>query len=168
MVRNFLAVTCFLLGGVILSSCGSELPLSETETVNLASSPIVTEKSEMNDSEPGWRIEMLVTGGFAGIRRSIQVASTGEVVVRDLDSNKLVDLELDQSDLESIGTQVISITQLPSAENQSCNDCFIYELDITLEGKQLSSSFNDEDLFNSDIVSLVNELMGIINSALDN
>jgi len=58
------------------------------------------------------------------------------------------------------------VQHLPGGEDQSCRDCFLYELTITFADSQLVSTFNDLDMAESEVQPLVARLVQIMNDSL--
>lgn len=109
-----------------------------------------------------------VTGGFAGVRRGIQVSSTGEAILLDEKKNEQIELLIPQVELEKLSMLMKDIGTLRKIPRSfSCVDCFHYEVDIIVCDLHSHASYDDENLDRSGIKPLIFELVLIMNNAFD-
>jgi len=128
--------------------------------------PSATAVSEPKGSGE-WRIEFRMSGGFAGILRSIELLSTGQMTVIDQKTNKQVTVQVSEMDMEKISSWVIQAQSAQALPRLSdCQDCLEYEITIHRDGELLSFWFNDLTLDNADLAPLINTLAYMQEQAL--
>jgi hypothetical protein len=115
-----------------------------------------------------WMVTMNQSGGIMGLMRSIEISSDGKFTVVDKRADKTISGKLSAEELSKINKLAISAKYISpiKPEGMGCADCFIYDLEIRLNGKKLVVQLNDISLPNSGLESLVTSLRGLIESAL--
>ncbi len=103
-----------------------------------------------------------------GLSFSIEVSSDGNYTVVDERANKTVTGELTADELSELNELVVTSNYVPATKpnGQGCADCFVYELEIHINGEKLSVQLNDVSLPNSGLEPLVGYLRGLIDTAL--
>lgn len=85
----------------------------------------------------GGEIEFKVSGGLAGVRRSLRIFNDGQVVARDDRRGTEARQKLDSARLAQIKAAfpTIATNQAPGARGQllRCADCFLYLISATLD-----------------------------------
>ncbi len=165
--------TLLLLGVMLLTACGSQPPSPEiTSSPEVIPSPEVESTPEITaapeDTSASWVIELFVSGGFAGVRRSIRVSSTGETLLIDEGTNRRVDSTLSQADLVKLSQLLNEIQQFEPGSGAACSDCFQYNLNVLIGDVHSQVALTDEDLFTSELQPLVSELVRLLNEGLPN
>jgi hypothetical protein len=141
----------------LLTSCnplpGSPPPVDDQLGQTATANEVAT---QIGDS---WRINMQMSGGLAGVNRSIVVTLLGEATASDIKKNQTVSFQLSEDEL---GVLFGLIKDLPEAwvmDDKNCNDCFEYTLFITRDGKEFSASLNDLERADTDLDPLIKALV---------
>ena len=115
-----------------------------------------------------WTIKMTQSGGIMGLSRSIEVSSDGKYIVVDERANKTVTGELTADELSELNELVVTsnYVSVTKPNGTGCADCFVYELEIHVNGEKLSVQLNDVSLPNSGLEPLVAYLQGLMEIAL--
>jgi hypothetical protein len=147
-----------LLITLLITSCGS---FSTPEPFNTPTT---------KPSTPGgdWTIKMTQSGGIMGLSRSIEVTSDGKYSVVDERANKTVTGELTANELSELNKLVKTSNHIPATkpDGKGCADCFVYDLEIQVNGENFSFQLNDVTLPNSGLEPSVTYLRGLIDTAL--
>jgi len=112
---------------------------------------------------------MTHSGGIMGLARSIEISSYGKFTVTDNRSNKTVTGELAADDLSKLN-ELLASTAGHSAgkpNGRVCADCFIYDLEVHKNEERFVVQLSDITLPNSGYESLINQLRGLIDTALE-
>ena len=116
--------------------------------------------------EETWAVKMTLSGGIAGLLRSIDVNSTGSYSVADQRVGKVVTGTLSEADLVTLQA-LISALEVSAPKNPSaCADCFEYELEVESGGKKMIASADDLSLGESGMGELVQFLRQTMDAAL--
>jgi hypothetical protein len=115
-----------------------------------------------------WTIKMKQSGGFMGLSRLVEISSYGKFTIVDERAKKTITGEFSADELSKINEQVLSFKYIPLTEpdGTSCADCFIYDVEIQINGKKISAQLNDINLPNSGLDSLVGTLRSLIETTL--
>jgi hypothetical protein len=125
-------------------------------------------KSDLPSLEGEWTINMTHSGGIMGLSRSIEISSDGKYTVVDERSKKSVTKKLSANELSKL-MEIVSNTEYLSPERSlpsACADCFIYDLEIQMDGKKFSTQLDDITLPNSGMETLIVYLRDLIQAAL--
>ena len=116
----------------------------------------------------GWQIKFTMSGGFAGLRRSIELFNSGQMIATDQKTNKQINVQVPEAEMEKISFWVIHAQPaLPVPRRSNCKDCFEYEMTIYREGGEiLSFWFNDITLEKNELAPLINTLAHLQEKAL--
>ncbi len=154
---QYLAIGALVL--FLLTACSAQ----SATPPSVPSATATRERQELGQ----WRIRLSISGGFAGLRRSAELSSTGELTVTDQKRNKKVTVQVPQAEMERISSWVLQArpTQ-PQPRLSNCRDCFEYELTILRDGEILSFWFNDVTLEDAELAPLVNTLARLQEQAL--
>ena len=116
--------------------------------------------------EETWAVKMTLSGGIAGLLRSIDVNSTGSYSVADQRGGKVVTGTLSEADLTTLQA-LISALEVSAPKNPSaCADCFEYELEVESGGKKMIASADGLSLGESGMGELVQFLRQAMDAAL--
>jgi hypothetical protein len=152
----------FLLLGFFLSACAG-FPVSTQ-----APEPLGTPTSPENmacDIPETWTLQFHRSGGFAGFDESMTLDSGGKLTVQS--ERPLADVQ------EMIsGDQVNEIANLLAGacpfeiqeSNAQCEDCFVYELVIQMNGETYQVEATDVTL-TEELHPLVNQLSGLLQNS---
>jgi len=170
-IITILALT--FLGVIVLGACAPTDPKPDSDDITATSPTTPTEDTTTPDTaenpeDIAWVTELNLSGGFAGVQKSIEISSTGEVIILDEKINERIEMELPQADLEIISQLVENILNLPKIsepEPSTCADCFLYVVDIMAEELHVHATFDDLNLIESDFEPLIGELSRLLNDA---
>jgi len=111
-----------------------------------------------------WQASFHLTGGFAGVDRSLEVASSGEVTASDRRATKHVFGRATARDVAQLSDLIATATWPDSAAPSPCRDCFQYEITVRIDGKTTTARTNDVSA--GPLQPLVRALTGLLNRAL--
>lgn len=90
---------------------------------------------------PAWQLEYRLSGGFTGISIKINLDADGHFLRKDELSYKLIERKLPATQLAPITDAVLALAEAekaPPPPKTICNDCFRYELTLTINGQRRS------------------------------
>ena len=102
-----------------------------------------------------WNVTLVKSGGIMGVSRSVQIASSGEVTLKDLRSNLTTQSKLTPAELATLAGLVLSANPDGPAQPSQCADCFIYDVKINLGDEIHELQFDDSSLAGSPLQPLV-------------
>lgn len=143
---------------LLITGCG---PASIPEPLN---TPTTKPSAPGND----WTIKMTQSGGIMGRSRSIEVSSEGKYTVVDDRANETVTGELTTNELSELNKLVMTSNYVPATKpnGTGCADCFVYDLEVQVNGEKFSIQLNDVSLPNSGLEPLVNFLRDMMDTVL--
>jgi hypothetical protein len=154
-----------LVISIILSACGRSTP----EQLPLPSPKPLPTQQQASGLTGIWAVDMQLSGGIAGLSRSIEINSSGAVVAKDDRTGKTAKRQLTSDELAQFKALVNSASLKPASGTPTgCADCFIYSIKITSSSGDFSAQFDDVDLPDSGMSPVVKYLMGLVNSMLAN
>lgn len=112
----------------------------------------------------GWRIELVQSGGVAGLMRTTRVESTGEFSVVNRAGDTLVQRIMTAEELAYV-EELISRVGSQKHEKMSrsvtsrCRDCYHYHVTIETGSGLLDENIDSISLKNSPYRTLINELL---------
>jgi len=129
--------------------------------------------TESNDAQAipdanSWAVELHVTGGFAGMRRSIYIGNNAKVIVKDARRKLYIERILTQTQLDEVAAllpQEQGKQQAPRGFNK-CRDCFNYRLAYRNKGQSGRIKANDMSLAKTKDKALIHKLMAIQNQII--
>lgn len=114
-----------------------------------------------------WRILFKVSGGFSGLRRTMELSSTGAMTVIEQKSARQVVSLTPEDELAEIALFIENVKSLQlSGRVLTCRDCLEYDLTVRKNGQQFSIQLNDLSLPDSGIEPLINSLVNLQERAL--
>ena len=132
-------------------------PLS-TATSTTASQHKVLEK---------WQIEFALSGGVAGLRRTVELSDTGQLTVTDQKASRQVVAQVPATELAEIVSFLPAVERFqPAGRLPACQDCFQYELGVSMDGQRFSIQLNDLVMVESGLAPLINALVRLQERAL--
>ena len=141
----------FLAAVFLLAGCS----LQKAEATNVA--PVL---------EEDWSVKMTLSGGIAGLMRTIEVKADGSYTVTDARAGNTASGELTEDELARL-EEMISTLEFSALNNPSaCADCFVYDIEIVSGGQKMVVNVDDVTLGDSGVVRVVQFLRGIMDSAL--
>lgn len=115
-----------------------------------------------------WSLELKISGGFAGVARSLTVSSRGQLTAVDERSQETATTSLSPQDLADLEPLVCAASQSPAAARlPACNDCFNYVLTISDGVTPHTWTWNDISLRDHPAVPLVQALRLWLQDLLD-
>lgn len=148
-----LLVLCLMLG-VFLTACSA--PNTATPSVPASMG-----------QEASWSVQFSMSGGFAGLQRSVELSSTGQMTVIDRKEGRQVTVQIPEAEMEAISSWVLQAQPVPPpARLPACRDCFEYEVTIHRGGEALSFWYDDATLEGAELAPLINTLARLQDQAL--
>ena len=148
--------------GVILSACGGA-PVSTD-----APSPLGTPTSQLDTpcSVPAqWAIQFNRSGGFAGVSESLTLDSGGSLMVQSERPAVNVRKTISGDQVNAIGELLVRACPFEMKPNDAgCADCFLYKLDVQMDGKTYVMLATDVTL-TEDLHPLISTLNQILQDA---
>lgn len=157
-----------LLVQFVMLCCLAACTTGDRGTVAPTPQPAPT-RATMETSKPSedWQIELSMSGGFAGVRRSATLSSNGQMIAKDLKINKQVTVQIPEKDLTQISGLVRQAQPAPPTDQLSnCRDCFHYEFTLKRGKQQFSVQADDTTLESSGMGPLINQLADLQEKAL--
>lgn len=157
--RALLLACLFTLG--LGSACMLNLETLKNK-INTMGTATITQ----NGNEP-WEIHLATSGGFAGVRQSLELNSSGSGTVRDDKADKRVPFQVSQAQLDELTALVNdSLNSSHSVESNTCIDCFQYDLSVAKGDRSLKLTVNDFNLEKSGLHALIHTLTVLQNDLL--
>lgn len=151
-------LTLFLLLAGGLAGCLQHGSTSSAPSLIAESEHVITEK---------WQILLALSGGFAGLRSTMELSSTGSMTVIEQKSARQVVSLVPDKELAEIALLAKNVNSLqPSGRLPNCRDCFQYDFTVRMNGQQFSVQLNDLSLPGSGIGPLINILVNLQERAL--
>jgi hypothetical protein len=114
-----------------------------------------------------WSVELIVTGGFAGVERKVEVDSSGAYQAKDLQTGASSEGTLSAEAVAQIQADLPAVCQAAEAGRPpACADCFQYLLGVRFASADYRIGFNDLSLPNNPAAPLVGDLTHVLNEAL--
>lgn len=168
-MSKFTLIAALILS-LLFTACSAPAATQPAETP--ASTPSLPVKEAASTPNPPdkqvneWTIEMTQSGGIMGLMRSVEVRSDGSYTVKDERLDKTVTGSLTGSDLQELNELMISTSFSPQKPAGICADCFVYDIQIQMDGNKLNVKLDDTSLPNSGLEPLVALLRGLMDAAL--
>lgn len=112
----------------------------------------------------GWRIELVQSGGVAGLKRTTTVTGSGDYEVVNRAGNVVIQRLLSKTELAELDGRVTSsgLQKINNATNNvksRCRDCYQYHLSIETENELLEMRVDSISLKNSPYHPVVSFLL---------
>lgn len=138
-------ITFILLISLILSACAG-MPAS-TPTPEPLGTP--TSLPTTACSPPAkWSIQFNRSGGFAGLDETLTLDSEGSLVVQSKRPPTDVEMTISKDQVEAITDSLVQACPFEndSTKGDECADCFVYDLNIQMDGQTYSVRASDVTL----------------------
>jgi hypothetical protein len=114
-----------------------------------------------------WSVQLIQTGGFAGVDLAIKVFSDAHMTADDRRSGRTVTVPVSQADMQELKDLLAQIGA-PTADHlpSVCADCFIYDLEIISGSARVRIQADDMNLSESGAQALILFLGQIRDQAL--
>lgn len=144
-MKNIL-LWCVLLFSILLAACGKAAPTQQS----LPSPAPLPTLQQISSLTGKWTVSMRLSGGIAGLSRSIEISSDGAVVAKDERNGKTAKRQLTSDEL----TQFADLVKSASFKSQGggltgCADCFNYNIEISSNSEKFTTQFDDTNLSDS-------------------
>jgi hypothetical protein len=117
--------------------------------------------------EGEWSVKMTQSGGIMGLMRSVEVSSDGNFTISDGRLEPATTGKLSDDDLRMLRELVENARVSARGANISvCADCFVYDIEITSNGKTFTAQVDDMTLPDSGMEALVTFLRGLMDANL--
>ena len=113
-----------------------------------------------------WSITFRVSGGFAGLARTLRVSSAGDLSAEDARRTGPVTARATPEELTQISSLVANDQPVKEVRPGACRDCLQYAVDIDVKGRRSSFRFDDTTLAGSEVEPLVKLLTTMLNRVL--
>jgi hypothetical protein len=153
-----------LIASVILSGAVSSGRVCHADAPRQPQSAGAAPSTSNPDIGP-WRLAMHLSGGFAGLDRQLELASTGELTAADRRRGTQVTARVTAEDIAQLA-ELIPAAPLPSTAPSGCADCLLYAVTIEAHGGSLAVALDDVSLGRSPVAPLVKRLNELLNQAL--
>jgi hypothetical protein len=112
-----------------------------------------------------WRLEIHLSGGFAGLDRQLELSSTGELTASDRRRDTHITARLSAGEIAQIDA-LIPVAPAVSASRTGCADCLLYDLTLYVHGQSVVVHLDDISLGRSGTEPLIRSLLTLLDSAL--
>lgn len=138
--------TLFWVGSGLLAACASQPSVTPPET---------------------WEVRLIQSGGIAAFWLSVEVSSDGRLAAEDRRLGKSVQETLPEEVVTRL-SQLITATHVSSVRTAPtrCADCFLYDLEIRINGTITRVSADDISLKDSGAAELIEFLRQLRDEAL--
>jgi hypothetical protein len=114
-----------------------------------------------------WRVTFGLSGGFAGLRRTLDLSSNGELTAVDQKLGKQVSMKLPRVELDQLTALIVAACPFDfSIRALNCPDCLEYMLRIDADAGSFSIQVNDRTLSQSGLEKLISGLVRLQEQAL--
>ena len=114
-----------------------------------------------------WSVKLTQSGGIAGVLKTVEVSSDGQLKAEDQRSHRSISKTLPTQTIDELHQLIFSIPAAGGRLLQSgCADCFIYDLEIHSAGKNIEIHADDTTLNGSGAQKLISTLIGLREGAL--
>jgi hypothetical protein len=114
-----------------------------------------------------WQISFQRSGGFAGQTVNLYLSNRGEMKVVNQDQNIEINTIIPPADVDWLEAQLASICAGGGErQNPSCRDCFVYSLEVEINGKKYTAIADDTTLGASKAKPLFEALIALLNQTL--
>jgi len=118
----------------------------------------------------GGQVEFYLSGGFAGIRQSLEIDDSGTIVVQDKKRGNIVRGQLESVRLADLRAAFMKIDVEPGSTSRQlgtrCADCYQYTINATVGGKHHHVAVNSAVLQTSPYGEIVQSLAQILHETL--
>ena len=116
--------------------------------------------------EETWSVKMTLSGGIAGLLRTVEVQADGSYVVVDERADTTIQGKLEDEKLLVLKGFIENLVITTPKNPAVCADCFVYDIEIRNGGKTMIANADDLSVGESGLGELVNFLQELINTAL--
>jgi hypothetical protein len=106
----------------------------------------------------GWSLTFTLSGGIAGLNRTLDLESGGAATAIDRQRNLQVRRQISRDDLSEIERFAASAVSFEKVGDDVCRDCLTYAIDLRVAGRAVRIRANDITLSDSKAAALVQAL----------
>jgi hypothetical protein len=111
-----------------------------------------------------WHVRLAQTGGFAGVSRTLEISSNGEVTITEERINRKDITQLPADKLARLKELIAASEYRPVLQPLACNDCFIFDLQIENGSEKFKMQIDQINLSETGLEPLVGFLGEMLNS----
>ncbi len=137
-------------------------------TLSVTSTPLPSPSpSQGHNTSMSWQISFVMSGGFAGVIRSVELSDDGLLRATDERTGRRSEVQISAADLAAISAWVAQVQPMPSLPRFSdCRDCLHYDITIRRGSETLTAELTDLNLDQSALSLLINKLAALQETAL--
>lgn len=141
-------ITLLLFFSIILSACSGMSASNSTPEPPGTPLSTPTGPSKADCSPPSnWTIEYHRTGGIAGFDQSLTLQSDGSLTIKNKQPPMEKQTTIPEDHLKPIADLLVQACPFEvNKTGGNCADCFIYELEIQMDGKSYTVQAQDTNL----------------------
>ena len=114
-----------------------------------------------------WSAVLTQTGGFIGVDLTIEVSGDGQLTARDQRTGRKVTGKLSPQTQSTLSRLISAMASSGGQTKQSgCADCYLYELQVQMNGRISYTRVDDTTLQDSDAADLIALLKDLRDGAL--
>lgn len=125
--------------------------------IGMTCTSIATERFSQT-VDGGWSLTFAVSGGIAGVNRTLELESGGAATAIDRQRNLQVRRQLARDELSEIERIAASAASFDKSGDDVCRDCLTYAIGRRVLGRTVSIRANDITLSDSKAAALVRTL----------
>jgi hypothetical protein len=122
----------------------------------------------IGQTKPGtWQITFQVSGGFAGLDRTLSVSNAGVISAEDRRRGVKATSQATVEDLAQIQSSLAVIKTASQVQRRGqCRDCLLYDFDVVISGERFRAQLDDTTLPKSGLADLTTLLTALVNRTL--
>jgi hypothetical protein len=134
-----------------ISSCGTGKPIPQP----------------LPSPSDNWDVKLTQSGGIAGVQLTVEVSSEGQLKAEDQRAHQSVNQKLPAETIRVLKGLVSNnlVSNGPNPQS-ACADCFIYDVDILSDGKNIHIHVDDVTIADSGARELIKTLIKLRDDAL--
>ena len=136
-------------------------------SANRSAAPISPAPSADSAAFEAWHLTFHLSGGFAGLDRTLELASTGELHAADLRRGAKVTTKSPGTEVAQIESVIAKLKPLDTLPETNCRDCLQYDIEVEMSSDPLVLHLNDVSLAGAADKPLLEALVKTLTSLLD-
>jgi hypothetical protein len=160
-MRKFLMSVSPLLAALGLLGCSFFYSIFPTPTPAMLPTQTAQRLPQLTGN---WHIRLAQTGGFAGVSRTLEIFSSGEMTVTEERINKKNTSQLPADKFAMLKELLAASEYQPIRQPIGCADCFIFDLQVNNDSEKFQVQIDQVNLPNSGLEPLVGFLGELLNS----
>lgn len=160
-MRKLLMSISLLLVALGLLGCSLFYSLFPTPTPAALPTQAAQKLPELTGN---WHIRLAQIGGIAGVSRTLEISSSGEMTITEERINRKDITQLPADKLATLKELVAASEYRLVSQPMACNDCFIFNLQIENDSEKFQMQIDQINLSDTGLEPLVGFLGEILNS----